>query len=79
MDKLPDRPSDIVSYVPWRHPSYKFHNKLQNAKAAVALKGFGTIYAWNWQTDEWEILFDVPRPDGPIYYGTRQKMPWQKD
>lgn len=75
MDKMPDRPSDIVSYVPWRYgQKYKYHNQMAHAKSAVALKGFGTIYVWNWETDEWEIAWHVPKQDLP--YGQRARMPW---
>lgn len=77
MNKMPDRPSDIVSHVPWRHPEYKFHNELKNAKAAVSLKGWGTIYQWNWETDTWDVLYDIPRPESPYYSSRRTVMPWQ--
>jgi hypothetical protein len=83
MNKMPDRPSDIVSQVPWRHPEFKYHNELKHAKAAVSLKGFGTIYKWNWESDSWDVLYDIPRPkpsDPDYYYGRRRgPLPWAVD
>jgi hypothetical protein len=75
MNRMPDRPSDIVSQVKWRHPEFKFHNELKHAKAAVSLKGWGTIYKWNWEKDAWDVLYDIPRPD-VWSSGRGAVMPW---
>jgi hypothetical protein len=43
----------------------------------VSLKGWGTIYQWNWETDTWDVLYDIPRPESPYYSSRRTVMPWQ--
>lgn len=75
MNKMPDRPAEFLSEISWRHPTFKFHDKLAHAKNAVSLKGHGKIYQWNFETNTWEILYDVPR-DEKTYYGRAKQMPW---
>lgn len=75
MDKMPDRPAEFLSYVPWRYrEKYKFHNTLAHAKSAVTLKGWGNIYQWNFETNSWVLLWEIPRAEG---YGRNTPMPWQ--
>lgn len=73
MNSMPDRPAEFLSEISWRYPTFKFHDKLAHAKNAVALKGFGKIYQWNFETDTWDVLYDIPRSmDYPS-----PRLPWQ--
>jgi hypothetical protein len=77
MNKMPAHPAQFLSEISWRHPRFKFHDKLAHAKNALSLKGYGTIYQWNFETSSWDVIYDVPLAERR--YGSREKMPWAVD
>lgn len=73
-----------ATYLPYRTPAFKLHEKEQFAKSAFTNHAYGIIYIWNSDTSLWDEVFRLEDPDdlencghGPTKRNWQNKLVWE--